>query len=420
MSKKTTVKVFGNKKRKSKRGNGSLHKIPFLFPLRKQIHKETKQSIYEKWMFRASLYFKDMVQFNITECSDYMVNIYTNYITEQDALQPELNLLKDINHHFYKSRVVYHSYKTDIIIIKTPISEEKYKNLSFIFLKHIESILDTNPENEFSKICKEPTSECSVNEKRISQHDYADPPEAELKYSEFKETDTKFLPFLRERYNIPSDKPERCKTCFKFMPAVNGFQLTDGFLQHKLNQISPDGSLSMENLHKLQKTSPSEINRLYRELIDFSRYTLFNMYVTLPSGKKIQSLSLYNETIYEDHPHIIRFYGFYFFSRLTITHTTYGLVEYLQEIEDAWNKCKDERGCYYLHWLISAATPFCRGSAGFAKVILNAALLRCGLLPVKETAAYFTKSDWVAMLTPTFDDYYNYIKPNNKMFYNFT
>jgi len=392
--------------------------MAFHVPLRKQIHTETVQSIYEKWMYRASLHFKDMVHFNIHECSAYMVNIYSHYLTEQDALQPHLNLLEHINHQFYTSRVITHSYKTDIFVLRTPISEELYKNISFIFLKHIESILDTHPEDEFSQMCKEHTSECSEDEKRVSQHNYADPPHAELKFSEYKETETNYAPLLRKRYNIPSDQPERCNACFKFTPGVNGFQLTDGFLQRHLDNISTDGSLSMTHLHQLEETTPWKINTLYSKLIEFSRNTLFNMYVTLPSGKKIQSISLYNENKYDkDHPHIERYFGFYFFSRLAITHTSYGLTEYLTEIEDAWNKCRDERGCYYLHWLISAATPFCRGSAGFSKVILNAALLRCGLLPVKETAAYFKKSDWVAILTPTFDDYYAYIKPTNHMFY---
>ena len=56
--------------------------------------------------------------------------------------------------------------------------------------------------------------------------------------------------------------------------------------------------------------------------------------------------------------------------------------------------------------MLTISCPFFKGSAGFAKVILNAALLRIGLQPVKETTEYERKSDWVAMLSPTFEEYY--------------
>lgn len=78
----------------------------------------------------------------------------------------------------------------------------------------------------------------------------------------------------------------------------------------------------------------------------------------------------------------------------------------LKYVADIWLNLTSENECYKIHWLLATACPFLRGSAGFAKVMLNAALLRCKLHPVKETMYYLRQTDWVAMLSPTFDEYY--------------
>ena len=66
-----------------------------------------------------------------------------------------------------------------------------------------------------------------------------------------------------------------------------------------------------------------------------------------------------------------------------------------------------EKQCYMLHWLFCNLCPFLKGSAGFAKILLNVALLLCNCQPVKETEFYFKHSDWVALLSPTFEMYYS-------------
>jgi hypothetical protein len=88
----------------------------------------------------------------------------------------------------------------------------------------------------------------------------------------------------------------------------------------------------------------------------------------------------------------------------------------IEEIETIWSllqKKRKEEYCYMIHYLFCNLTPFVRGSAGCSKVLLNACLLKCGLSMVKETDEFHAQSDWVALLSPTFGDYYEY---KDKMF----
>jgi hypothetical protein len=386
---------------------------------------ENPQLIYEKWMYNASELCKDIKEFNIDVFASVMKKIYILYITQQGL---------NVDDYFYKSRkvekrkveeadsAVGYIANTDpgaklsgnILNIETPIDELVYSNIAFIFLNHIESILDTDTKDQFVIMCKEASSACSEDEKRVSRHNYEDPPEAEIKNSEYK--DVRKAPLIRKRYNIESQNPERCGKCFKFVPGVAGFQLTDGFLQNKLNKVRGMVSASddIKNLHDLEETNPTQINNVYKELAEEPK-KLFTIHVTLRSGKRIPSISFSIKNRLG--PRYYTSFGFSFFSYLTINHTTEGFDDYLTEIKEVWERCDNVEECYYLHWLISSLTPFCRGSASFSKVILNAALLKCGLPYVKETPEYFKKSDWVALFTPTFDEYYAYIKPVNKMFY---
>jgi hypothetical protein len=100
-------------------------------------------------------------------------------------------------------------------------------------------------------------------------------------------------------------------------------------------------------------------------------------------------------------------YGYSIYT-LAVFHTapniSHHIIEYIKN--NLWPALSKEEDCYRIHWLLAIACPFHKGSAGFAKVVLNAALLRIGLQPVKETKEYERKSDWVAILSPTFEEYY--------------
>jgi hypothetical protein len=63
-----------------------------------------------------------------------------------------------------------------------------------------------------------------------------------------------------------------------------------------------------------------------------------------------------------------------------------------------------------MHWLFTTTTPFFRGSAAVAKILLNACLIKCGLAPVMESPAFHAHSDWIALLSPRFDNYYDRIQ----------
>ena len=89
----------------------------------------------------------------------------------------------------------------------------------------------------------------------------------------------------------------------------------------------------------------------------------------------------------------------------------YFLDEYklvLNNMEEEKNKRmgKSDRSCYELYWIITNMCPMSRGSAGTAKVVLNAALRYLGFEMVKEKEPYQRQADWVAMFSPDFEDFY--------------
>jgi hypothetical protein len=105
-------------------------------------------------------------------------------------------------------------------------------------------------------------------------------------------------------------------------------------------------------------------------------------------------------------------YSYYsFFAEHTNPNNSNIIIDYVKNtlwpiLEKGNPEPQQENYCYAIHYLLATACPFLRGSAGFAKVMLNAALRRIGLPFVKETKAYHRKSDWVAILSPTFIEYY--------------
>ena len=103
---------------------------------------------------------------------------------------------------------------------------------------------------------------------------------------------------------------------------------------------------------------------------------------------------------------------------LVLRHTEIQIFPYLfQKIEELWNEIERKKDkklivklCYKMHWLFTTTTPFFRGSAAVAKILLNACLIKCGLAPVMESPAFHAHSDWIALLSPRFDNYYDRIQ----------
>jgi hypothetical protein len=128
------------------------------------------------------------------------------------------------------------------------------------------------------------------------------------------------------------------------------------------------------------------------------------IHITLPDGQIIPASELLLQARYPEATYK-RFYGCLIYS-IAVLHTrpihSSQIIAYISKI---WPFIKNETDCYMIHWLFTTACPFTRGSAGCAKVILNAALWKIGLPPVKETPEYTRKTDWVAILSSSFEEY---------------
>jgi hypothetical protein len=325
------------------------------------------QHIYEQYMAIASIICSEETTFNITTFSTIMKKIHILLRKKQQTEQTEHDAL------YYTIR------KTDLI---TPIDTIVYTHLSDIFFNNLDSIFDYIEKSQqsrgksttpFIKMCKNNTIVC----------------------------------------NEVTNKP--CKYCFKFNNEIKGIKMTNAFL----NKIASKVDNTIKNAYSTVKPYEQQrkINKLqlhvlnkkirnaYRTLGNFFTTDLFFIITKLPfNDYGITSKFMFRER------HDIN-------SKPTMGYTTYGLsithtnpytskliIDYISE--NIWNDTMTEEDCYKIYWLLAIACPFLRGSASFAKVMLNAALLRCKLHPVKETAVYFRQTDWVAMLSPTFEEYY--------------
>ena len=168
--------------------------------------------------------------------------------------------------------------------------------------------------------------------------------------------------------------------------------------------IKSNNTHNDSSIPKLSKKAVSYNKTINRYILtDQHEYQPIQIYTMLPNNTKVETSKL---TICNEYMHNISKWV----KVLCIYHTTTQnsrntLLTYIKD--NIWNDKMTEEDCYKIHWLLATACPFIRGSAGFAKVMLNAALLRCKLHPVKETMYYSRQTDWVAMLSPTFDEYYS-------------
>jgi len=349
-----------------------------------------KQQIYEKYMNIASFEIKDMNVFDISLLSEYMISNYSEMKKEQG---------EEPLYSYYRMR-------TPGLSLNTGISETTYPNLSHIFMEKIKDIIESDEDqdnSEFVEICKLESSKCNQDEKKISRHNYDD-----------YQPDGKHTIIDKRMHYITKEPPsdiERCNLCFKFVPQVDGFKLTDGFIDKKFpGRLWAIREMEKNKLVK-RNTSPL-INEFFDDVKNWMENIIFQIYITLATGEKIEASSLYFINRIEENKPVYEFFGFFEYDYLSLMHTM-DSTKILEEVKRAWKNLSNVKSCFYIHWLFTNACPFQRG---FAKVLLNAALLRIGESVVKETPDYHAKTDWVAMLSTTFEKYY---KDVDKMFTNF-
>jgi len=327
----------------------------------RQSNQPTQQQIYEQFMNYASFRISSYDTFNITQLSELMQELYVMQVERQQKKREK---------NYYKLRNIG---------ISTYISDFEYPNLSDIFINSLDSILESNPNNSsFITNCKKNNAKCTNQESNISK----------LNFNNIKGIKNFNI---TKKYNITNRKSrsERCKSCFKFSPNVAGIKLTN----------------TMRN-KTLYKNTVS-LNLIAHPL------KLIPIYITNPlDGAKIET-SYINVSVREDVKEIYKLNDGKIHS-LVLYHTEYDNINIIMSIVSTiWLIISDTRYdltdriklCYCLHWLLAIACPFFRGSAGFAKVILNAALYKLGIKPVREKEIYFTKSDWIAIFSPTLDIY---------------
>jgi hypothetical protein len=340
----------------------------------------TPQQIYEEYMNRLSFYFSKFDKFDIQSMSRTMNYIYMDYTSKQiellDRQEKEIEK-KEIEEELHKN-VHYKLRKTELT---TFISDFEYANLSALFFNKLDSILQSNiAPNNFIEECKHNNVKCSSNEKNKSRFNVSNIISFNETYSNIKYKNTN-----------KSEKQERCKHCFKFSPNVAGIKLTNTMRNKKLINANMSKKLVTIYITLPHTTEQVKTSRIYTSIRDEIKQKYVNTGKT--NAKLLHSIKLWHTDISD--------------SNIIITYITNNLWKWINDISIRAERVQYEHLCYMLHWLLAIACPFQRGSAGFAKVMLNAALWKFGLPPVKETPEYARKTDWVAMFSPTFEEYYS-------------
>ena len=424
---------------------------------------EQKQNIYELHMLYATYVLSRQDEFDLDTFSFFMKNIYANQVHEQG----EVN-----NPDFYNIR------DHDII---TDISDFDYSDLSIIFMQKIEDIVrsDTtsthtraNIENFKSKslaafnkaryaseeeaknahdvymAANRTAKSIAAFNKALSPNDFLNNVEAnanEQRFSQYLHTNInnehRFRGTIKaNRINHPS-KPVRTKGAFKYSPNIAGIQLTNRFVNkymyHKYGTRGKNSFYSSirkahektGNLHTVNAARLNNYKKLKSNIyVNPFLKKILQMYTDIPdSGTQIPTTSRIPTTSFGFRSRFMdwaRSFG-YSVERLTIMHTSPEFIVFLlKKVKEIWSSIiptlhvtEIMQSAFKIHWLIATATPFSRGSAGFAKVMLNAAIQRAynlaqhyklnlAVMPLlKETPEYNRKSDWVALLSPKFENY---------------
>ena len=170
---------------------------------------------------------------------------------------------------------------------------------------------------------------------------------------------------IKKMMTLNKPQSERCIDCFKYSPVSASIQL-------------------VQNIFKKYQKIPLD---------------LFSINTCIGEACINTSKISYNS---------MKFNG-YTYDMLMLTHTPAQNIDVLLHyLATVWNEpTKKEEECYKIHWLFCIAMPFLRGSAGCAKVLLNAMLLKNGFDPVKERGDFYQQTDWVAIFSPTFEIYWS-------------
>lgn len=244
---------------------------------------------------------------------------------------------------YYKIREVKYGNST------TYLQLNMYPNLFYIFsqlLVNQDHLVELT--KGFLNECKKAENTCDATEAELSKKEHPQMSE------NIKDMMTK---------NPPESL--RCIDCFKYSHATASIQLVQNIF--KKYQKTPLDLFSINTC--IEKTCINTSNISYTSLTS-SGYTYYMLMLT---HTPVQNIDV--------------------------------LLHYLAIV---WNKSEQtQQECYVIHWLFCIAMPFLRGSAGCAKVLLNAVLLKNGFNPVKERGDFYRQTDWIAIFSPTFEIYWS-------------
>ena len=416
---------------------------------------EEKQNIYETYMLTAIYGISMQEEFNIDQYSSFMKKLHAYQVHEQG----EVN-----NPDFYRKRV------SDI---GTPVLDLSYSDLSIIFMQKVEDIVSSDISSLFITNPAAVTHDIpGKNLPKIAAtfNQYLSPTlflnnvnasEIEKRFSQYVHTNINNAHRFRgtikaNRINHPS-KPVRTKGAFKYSPNIAGIQLTDRFLNkymyykygtrrnnssyssiRRAHEIA--GNVNTRNASRLSNYRKLK-NNIFRPVNIEPNTVLLQMYTTMPdTGIRIPTSGFGFHSIKDASGRVVNTLRFSVAS-LIVRHTAPEYVPILlTKVREFWRainhtstieEIRDRS--LAIHWLISTAAPFHRGSAGFAKIMLNAVRQKANFarqvenarrqqqvqangmnvdilnlldMPIlKETPQYNRKSDWVALLSPTFKSY---------------
>jgi len=319
----------------------------------------SRQEIYEYYMNDITIYFSKIQQVESNFIKDvlekYMRFFYRKmfdvfkergFLTQDEIENEELYK----NHRYYVVRDVY---------IQTPLYLTHYPNLWNIFKN-------------------------SLNDMKINQLKYSSIISNKLCFDKLNKDP---LYILCQSDNKCEEKDENCEECF-LLKDKNTISLSDKIANEQI--IPTKCFISSEQKYMSDKSF------FVLVLDDDDSYLSGNIVlssITYDVNYNVIQL-LHTSPVYFQH----------LFNMIA---ALWNSIEYNSIYEN--NKEELKKLCYKVHWLFANTAPFFRGSASVAKILLNACLIKCGLNIVKESRNYHAQSDWIALLCPNFELYYQKI-----------
>ena len=325
---------------------------------------DKKQQIYERHMNSASNFFSTKEIFNIEEFSQYMQGIYVQYKRERDEFLTDKNKM-------YVIRI-------SNIPLYTNIDAHMYKDLNIIFIEKFPSIFKSDSRSKLKNL-----------ENPLNPLNY-------IHYDEVRQVfqlSNKYLNIITKNAYTKLKNTAKTGKLFDIRAYLKKSALNSKPHNKKRSCNNNTSTITQQNI-----TMYNGLKKMY-DTTDFVTIhtTIPNVGIIPTSVIRVASQSKNSWTEY----------GSYIYT-LCIYHTKLEQSNIIiKHIESTiWGNIRTIEDCYQIHWLLAIACPFQRGSAGFAKVMLNAALLKIGFASVRETAEYQRKTDWVAIFSPTFEEYY--------------